>query len=150
MSKDWRKDLEADSTDHSAEFQVDLRDPKSWQLKIRAFLENVDSIQTAERYVEECRIFTTLAGRIVRDRVYARVTKNCFVCGKALKPGQPGGDAGYYDATREWIKVYCCSPHEFQKLLEMVAQKQTAIEEQGRRADKLAREASIKARQAAS
>ena len=80
---------------------LDISEPSKWQMKIRMHLESLDAIR-AEQWMDGYRLMGTVAGRMVRDQVYSRVTAYCFVCDKPLRDGgKPAGTAQYFDGDRQ-------------------------------------------------
>jgi hypothetical protein len=124
---------------------LDVATPAKWQMKIRLYLETL-SPSEADAWIGDLRLITAMAGRIVRDEVYKRVTARCFVCDRPFRDGRPACEAGYYDPDREFIKVYSCDQSEFPRLLEMVKKKEDEIAAAEERAEKAARQAAKDAR----
>ena len=124
---------------------LDVAAPREWQMKVRLHLETL-SPADADSWMSDLRLIVAMAGRVVRDETYKRVTNRCFVCDKPFREGRPACEAGYYDADREFIKVYSCDQSEFPKLLEMVKAKEDAIAAADERAEKAARQAAKDAR----
>ena len=124
---------------------LDVAAPGKWQMKVRLHLETLNPTE-ADAWMSDLRLIVAMAGRVVRDEVYKRVTNRCFVCEKPFREGRPACEAGYYDADREFIKVYSCDQSEFPKLLEMVKGKEDAIAAAEERAEKAARQAAKDAR----
>jgi hypothetical protein len=127
---------------------LDLTDPAKWQMKIRLYIESLDGPQ-AEEWLDAFRVDYQVAGVCVRDSVYRRVTTRCYVCEKPFPDGKPAGEAGYYDADRIYIKVYCCHNAEYSELLMRCQRKEAAVAAWNEKADKAARQAQIDARSAA-
>ena len=90
-----------------------------------------------------------MAGAVVRDSVYRRVTNRCYICDKPFTDGKPAGEAGYFDADRQYIKVYCCHNAEYSQLLMKCQEKEQAVAAWVEKAEKAARQAMIDARSAA-
>lgn len=124
---------------------VDLRKPGGWTAAVTAFLQALTPEQ-ADAWHADLRVTTSVAGRIIRDQVYARMTGYCYVCRKPFKNGIPACEAGYYDAERNWIKVYGCDQSEYPELLRMTHAKEEKLAEQTALADKAASEAATAAR----
>lgn len=127
---------------------LDIADPVKWQMKVRLFLERSEP-EEAERWMEGYRLVFQMAGAVVRELVYGNVTRRCYICNKPFVDGKPAGEAGYFDADRQYIKVYCCHNAEYPRLLEKVQQKEGQITLAVERAEKAARQAMIDARSAA-
>jgi len=127
---------------------LDIADPVKWQMKIRLFLEASDA-ETAEHWMEGIRLIMQMAGAVVRDSVYRRVTNRCYICDKPFTDGKPAGEAGYFDADRQYIKVYCCHNAEYSQLLMKCQEKEQAVAAWVEKAEKAARQAMIDARSAA-
>lgn len=126
---------------------LDIRDPLKWQLKIRLYLESLDS-EEGERWMQGARLITTMAGRVVRDAMNRRLTTRCSICKGPLKDGKPAGNASYLDADRERINVYCCDQSEFGDLMKLVMRKENEIRNDEEKAEKAARQALVDARRA--
>lgn len=128
------------------QFVLDIREPEKWQMKIRMFLEAIEDPEDADRWMEGLRIIATMSGRVVRDQVYKRATTKCYVCKRAFKDGRPAGEAFYFDAERQTIKIYCCDQSEYGDLLKIARQKGDAVQASEERAEKAARKAAQDAR----
>lgn len=127
---------------------LDIADPMKWQMKIRLHLEKLDMGETDD-WMNALRVIYQMAGTVARDVVYRRATGRCFICGKPFPEGRPAGEAGYYDADRQYIKVYCCHNAEYSNLLLKCQEKEQAVAAWQEKADKAARQAMIDARSAA-
>lgn len=124
---------------------LDIRDPSKWQMKIRLYIESLDH-RSFDEWYEGLSLIHTVAGRLGRDLQQKGFSKRCEVCGKQLRPEVVGGSATYvlFDNTR--VHIYCCSQHEYGKLLEIAGkrdQDRLAVEE---RANKAAQQAAKDAR----
>jgi len=126
---------------------LDIGDPVKWQMKVRLHLESL-AAPDADQWVEGIRLISTLAGRIARDQMHRFTTSRCFVCGKPFTDGRPAGESGYYDADRQYIKIYCHDQSEYNELLKAVMEKEDAIRLAAEKAEKAARQAATDARRA--
>lgn len=126
---------------------LDIADPVKWQMKVRMHLESCDA-EAAEHWMEGIRLIVQMAGVVVRDQVYRRVTNRCYICDKVFVDGKPAGEAGYYDADRQYIKVYCCHNAEYSQLLMKCQEKEAAVAAWVEKAEKAARQAMIDSRSA--
>jgi hypothetical protein len=124
---------------------LDIHDPLKWQMKVRLHLESL-SVSEAEKWMSELRLITTMAGRVVRDEIYRRVTTRCIICERPFKEGRPAGDGGYVDADREYIKIYICDQSEYSDMLKYIAKKEHEIAAAEERAEKAAQQAAKDAR----
>ncbi len=127
---------------------LDIRDPLKWQMKIRLFLESCDA-DAAETWMDGIRLVYQMSGTVVRDAVYRHVTNRCFICGKPFPEGRPAGEAGYYDADRNYIKVYCCHNAEYSSLLLKCQEKERAVAAWVEKSERAAAQAMSDARSAA-
>ena len=129
---------------------LDIHDPLKWQMKVRLFLEASEP-EAAETWLDGLRLISQMAGVLVRDAIYRTVTARCFICNKPFGrlPTAIAGEAGYYDAERQYIKVYCCHNAEYSKLLEKCQEKERAVAAWTERADKAAKQAESDARASA-
>lgn len=129
------------------EHTLDIRDPMKWQLKIRLHLEKLEP-QDAEIWLDGMRLILTVAGGVVRDQVHRRTNTRCYICNKVFKDGKPAAEAGYYDAERNYVKIYACNQAEFNELMKACKEKEDAIALAEDKAKKAARQAAIDARRA--
>jgi hypothetical protein len=128
------------------EHVLDIRDPEKWQMKVRMYLEAMEDPDDAERWMEGIRLIATMSGRVVRDQVYKRATTKCYVCKRAFKDGRPAGEAFYFDAERQTIKIYCCDQSEYGDLLKIAKRKGDDVQAAEERAEKAVRKAAVDAR----
>lgn len=127
---------------------LDIRDPSKWQMKIRMHLQTLDA-EEAERWMESFRLIHEVAGTVVKLGIFKHVTNRCFICNKPFTDGKPAGEAGYYDADRAYIKVYCCHNAEYPRLLEKCQQKEAAVAAWVEKSEKAAQQAASDMRSAA-
>ena len=126
---------------------LDISEPSKWQMKIRMHLESLDAIR-AEQWMDGYRLMGTVAGRMVRDQVYSRVTAYCFVCDKPLRDGgKPAGTAQYFDGDRQMVQVHCCVAAEYPQLLRKAQDKEDQYRATEAEAEKAARQALVALRQ---
>lgn len=131
--------------DHA--FTLDIREPEKWQMKVRMFLEGIEDPEEAEKWMEGMRLVTQMSSRLIRDQVYKRVTSRCYVCKGPLREGKPAGEAGYHDADREYIKIYCHDQSEFGDLMKIAMHKEQDVRDAEERAAAAVRKAMIAIRQ---
>ncbi len=127
---------------------LDIADPLKWQMKVRMHLMQLEA-PDAEKWMDGIRLVSQMAGNIVRTSVYTRVTNRCFVCDKPFPDNKPAGEAGYMDADRQYIKVYCCNNAHYGKMLEMCMEKEAEIARWAEKTDKAVQQAMTDARSAA-
>ena len=127
---------------------LDIRDPSKWQMKIRVHLESLTA-EEAEQWMDGLRLIHEMAGTVCRLAVFRHVTARCFICNKPFTDGKPAGEAGYFDADRTYIKVYCCHNAEYPRLLEKCQQKEAAVAAWVERSEKAAQQAASDMRSAA-
>ena len=127
---------------------LDIHDPLKWQMKVRMHLTDLEP-EAAEHWMEGIRLVCEMAGNLVRSCVYQRVTNRCYVCNRPFTDGKPAGEAGYYDADRVFIKVYCCENAHYNDMLKLCMEKERAIAAWVEKSEKAARQAETDARSAA-
>ena len=129
------------------EHTLDVRDPLKWQLKIRLYLESLNA-SDADQWLEGLRLIMVMSGGVVRDNLNRVVTQRCYICKGPFKEGKPAGNAGYHDADRVYVQIFCCNQAEFGDLLKEVMKKEGQIEAARQRGEKAAKQAAIDARRA--
>jgi len=127
---------------------LDIHDPLKWQMKVRMFLTDLEP-EAAEHWMEGIRLVCEMAGNLVCSCVYQRVTNRFYVCNRPFTDGKPAGEAGYYDADRVFIKVYCCENAHYNDMLKLCMEKERAIAAWVEKSEKAARQAESDARSAA-
>lgn len=126
---------------------LDITDPAKWQMKVRVYLESLTEDDTTS-WVDNIRMITTMAASISRDKVSRHATRFCAICDHPFKDGRPAGEAGYFDADRNYIKLYICDQSEYSDLMKFCHQKEEQVARVEERATAAARKAAKDARSA--